>query len=441
MRYILLLLLLLAMQLQGCVMQTRHVDNGGMPTYDGVSDTYPGDAQSLAVMAAEELARRYPPGRTTLTLAKTKSTFGQELDTTLRAQGFLISAPDSPAGIRVGYTLDVIRDETSPTCYLQVRTSDGESFGTVRPLTMASLSPRIDAPSVKSPTPSPLESLPLLDELTVPTPSQVQVHPDRLMKGSGPGAKPGSEPPTFPAHDAGVPVRSKSTAARIAKRNKVPVAEFCRLNNVKPDSVLEIGRMVYLRGPAVEPASLATAQAVPPASSGDRRPSPLASTKPAPAPTQVALPTQVLAPPPVAKPAEAGLAAAKPVDPTPISAGNPVPASAPAAPVAPASPVQEALAELVPSPGNSDAAPSAVPAPSWIIEPGSLHSQLDSWAIKAQYQLVWKAKHDFELEARAKFDGDFVGAIMQLFAGLHRGGNPLRVTVYQGNNVVEVAED
>lgn len=435
MRYI--LLLLLAMQLQGCVMQTRHVDNGGMPTYDGVSDTYPGDAQSLAVMAAEELARRYPPGRTTLTLAKTNSTFGQELDTTLRAQGFLISAHDSPAGIRVGYTLDVIRDETSPTCYLQVRTSDGESFGTVRPLTMASLSPRIDAPSVKSPTPSPLESLPLLDELTVPTPSQVQVHPDRLMKGSGPGAKPGSEPPTVPAHDAGVPVRSKSTAARIAKRNKVPVAEFCRLNNVKPDTVLEIGRMVFLRGPV----SPATAQAVPPASSGDRPSKPLASSTPAPTPNPVALPAPASAPPSVAKPAEAGLAAAKPVDPTPISAGNPVPASAPAVPVAPASPVQEALAELAPSQGNSDAAPSAVPAPSWIIEPGSLHSQLDSWAIKAQYQLVWKAKHDFELEARAKFDGDFVGAIKQLFAGLHRGGNPLRVTVYQGNNVVEVAED
>lgn len=435
MRYI--LLLLLAVQLQGCVMQTRHVDNGGMPTYDGVSDTYPGDAQSLADMAAEELARRYPPGRTTLTLAKTKTTFGQELDTTLRAQGFLISAPDSPAGIRVGYTLDVIRDETSPTCYLQVRTSDGESFGTVRPLTMASLSPRIDALSVKSPTSSPLESLPLLDEPMVPTPSQVQVHPDRLMKGSGPGAKPGSELPTVPAHDAGVPVRSKSTAARIAKRNKVPVAEFCRLNNVKPDTVLEIGRMVFLRGPV----SPATAQAVPPASSGDRPSKPLASSTPAPTPNPVALPAPVSAPPSVAKPAEAGLAAAKPVDPTPISAGNPIPASAPAVPVAPASPVQEALAELAPSQGNSDAAPSAVPAPSWIIEPGSLHSQLDSWAIKAQYQLVWKAKHDFELEARAKFDGDFVGAIKQLFAGLHRGGNPLRVTVYQGNNVVEVAED
>ncbi|MBI4804086.1 MAG: TcpQ domain-containing protein [Desulfovibrio sp.] len=439
MRYI--LLLLLAVQLQGCVMQTRHVDNGGIPTYDGVSDTYPGDAQSLATMAAEELARRYPPGRTTLTLAKTKSTFGQELDTTLRAQGFLISAPDSPAGIRVGYTLDVIRDETSPTCYLQVRTSDGESFGTVRPLTIASLSHRIDAPSVKSPTFSPLESLPLLGEPTVATPSQVQVHPDRLMKGTGPGAKPGSVPPTVPAHDAGVPVRSKSTSARIAKRNKIPVEEFCRLNNLKPDTVLEAGRMVFLRGSVAEPVFPATAQAVPPASSGDRQPKPLASAKPTPATNPVALSAPVSAPAPVAKPTEASPAATRPMDPTPVSAGNSVPTSAPAVPVAPASPVQEALAELAPPPGGSDAAPSAGPVPSWIIEPGSLHAQLESWVIKAQYQLVWKAKHDFELEARAKFDGDFVGAIKQLFAGLHRGGNPLRVTVYQGNNVVEVAED
>ena len=83
----------------------------------------------------------------------------------------------------------------------------------------------------------------------------------------------------------------------------------------------------------------------------------------------------------------------------------------------------------------------AVPMPTWTINPGSLHAQLESWSFKAQYQLVWKAKHDFELETKANFSGDFVVAIKQLFAGLHRGGHALRVTVYQGNNVIEVAED
>ena len=51
------------------------------------------------------------------------------------------------------------------------------------------------------------------------------------------------------------------------------------------------------------------------------------------------------------------------------------------------------------------------------------------------------SKHDFDLEAMATFDGDFVAAIKQLFLGLHRSGNALRVTVYQSNKVVEVAED
>ena len=32
-------------------------------------------------------------------------------------------------------------------------------------------------------------------------------------------------------------------------------------------------------------------------------------------------------------------------------------------------------------------------------------------------------------------------AVKDLFTGLQRGGHALRVTIYQGNNVVEVAED
>ena len=61
--------------------------------------------------------------------------------------------------------------------------------------------------------------------------------------------------------------------------------------------------------------------------------------------------------------------------------------------------------------------------------------------MRAHYQLIWKAQHDFDLEARADFEGDFEAAIKQLFAGLHRSGHALRVTLYRGNNVLEVAED
>jgi LysM repeat protein len=48
---------------------------------------------------------------------------------------------------------------------------------------------------------------------------------------------------------AGIPVRVKSTAAKIAKRNKVPVEEFCRLNDVAPHTVIPAGRRVLLHEP------------------------------------------------------------------------------------------------------------------------------------------------------------------------------------------------
>lgn len=72
--------------------------------------------------------------------------------------------------------------------------------------------------------------------------------------------------------------------------------------------------------------------------------------------------------------------------------------------------------------------------------PGSLQNQLDSWAERAGYQLVWKSSSDLDMEAHASFKGTFVGVIQQLFTGLHKSGHPLRVTLYQNNNVIEVSE-
>lgn len=410
MRHLFLLLFLLTL-LQGCAMQAHRAETGGMAAYDGVSEAYPGDAQFLANTAALELARRYPPARTSLTLVKTKTSFSQYLESALREQGFSITALDSSSGVRVGYTLDVLRDQTPPTCYLQVRTSDGGSFGTVRELTkMASLEIKGEAPGKAS---SFVESFPLPDESTAIAPVTL-ASPPAFASEAAPVTTTTPELAASPGSDAGVPLRAKGTAAKIAKRNRIAVTDFCRLNNVKPDTVLQVGWRVYLHAPAPMPVTASTPQAPRPVGAGDRQPKPLVVQTPSPAPAPAS-----------------SAASAKPSELAPAPTVAPVPAS----------PVQEALAELAPSAGLDADVSSAVSTPNWNIEPGSLHAQLETWALRAQYQLIWKATHDFEMEARAKFNGEFVGVIQQLFAGLHRGGHALRVTVYQGNNVIEVAED
>ena len=51
-------------------------------------------------------------------------------------------------------------------------------------------------------------------------------------------------------------------------------------------------------------------------------------------------------------------------------------------------------------------APPVLPTPRWDVAPGSLRTQLEHWAMRAHYQLIWKATHDFELEARADFEAE-----------------------------------
>jgi hypothetical protein len=425
------LLLFFIALLPGCAMQAHLAETGGMATYDGVSAAYPGDAQFLATTAALELARRYPPAKTSLALVKTKTSFSQHLESALREQGFSITGPDSSSGVRVGYTLDVLRDKAPPTCYLQVRTSDGSSFGTVRELTnMASLETKGEAPGKESiSASSSVESFSLSDEPAATAPVTLASPPASASEAAS-VAPTAPELAASPSSDAGVPLRTKGTAARIAKRNRIAAAEFCRLNNVKPDTVLQVGRRVYLHAPAPMPVTASAPQATLPVGAGDRQPKSLAvqtaSSVPIPVPSAAFAKPYEPAPAPETVPA-------RPSDPAPIPPAT-------AAPV-PASPVQEALAEYAPSVGLGEDFSSAVSTPSWNIEPGSLHVQLETWALRAHYQLIWKAMHDFEMEARAKFNGEFVGAIQQLFAGLHRSGHALRVTVYQGNNVIEVAED
>ena len=129
MRYFFIVLSLLLMLHSGCASMRRGNQVDG--TYDGVSREYPGDAQELAAQVADELASRYPPGLTTLSLAKTNDAFGQDLEAALRTRGFSVAAADG-AGIRITYTLDMIQEHMPLSCYIRVKASDGSVFGSVK---------------------------------------------------------------------------------------------------------------------------------------------------------------------------------------------------------------------------------------------------------------------------------------------------------------------
>lgn len=74
----------------------------------------------------------------------------------------------------------------------------------------------------------------------------------------------------------------------------------------------------------------------------------------------------------------------------------------------------------------------------WTLRPGSLMNQLDDWAKKEHWKIIWKSNYDLELNAEASFSGDFVHAVEQVFNSLHKRNNGLRVTIYKTNKVVEV---
>lgn len=434
----------------GCALRSNTAD--GMTTYDGVSSDYPGAAQSLADKTAQELSRRYPPGHTSIAIVAAPSgNFSESLESSLRRQGFAVRPSGQYADVRVAYTLDSVQGES--LCYLQVKTSDGGSFGYARELT-----PELGRP------------------VTVP-PSDGVVYADALNLES----RPLPESVAMPAKSAAVPqhaVNSKSTAAKIAKRNSVPVADFCRWNGVTPDTVLESGRKVYLSEPASPAPSarlLASSAPISQASSAPATPvaavpisAPIApvAANPAPAPAASSAPVSVSSPsstpvmrdastirpiPVVVTTSEAApLPVAKPVaEEKPLPPALPEPAMKPLPekplPLAEAKKATSQAAPITPIAAAPVSAPlpheAYVPQSEWSIEPGSLRAQITAWTARAGYQLVWKASHDYDMDSHARFQGDFVGAVKNLFTGLQHAGFPLRVTLYKGNNVMEVSEN
>lgn len=394
----------------GCVMH-----KSGPGSFDGLSETYAADAQAFATQTAEELSRRHAPAHTSVALDRAPGVFGDVLEQKLRADGFALGS----SGLGVSYRLDTLETDGTPMRgYVQVACSDGQIFSFTREVFKGT------EPPFSTPVPEehPLESRPLPERAPMAT------VPDQASATAMPAATPSVKV---------YPVRRTATAAVVARRSGVPVKDFCRWNQVAPTTTLAKGSPVYLSEP---PAGIIpVASAVPaPADVPEGQPAPQAVT-PAPMPDPVSLPSRAQTSPTLT------LGKPKPSEPV---AYAPVDVNMPTAPPETVTPVAEppvAPAPSAPTVSSEALAPVAATAieavPVWEIHKGEmLRALMEGWAAIAGYSLIWNAQNDYEMRSSATFSGVFVDAVKNFFAALQANGLALRVTIYQGNKVMEVSE-
>ncbi|MBS6829937.1 MAG: TcpQ domain-containing protein [Desulfovibrio sp.] len=382
----------------GCVMH-----KSGPGSFDGLSETYAADAQAFATQTAEELSRRHAPAHTSVALDRAPGVFGDVLEQKLRADGFALGS----SGLGVSYRLDTLETDGTPMRgYVQVACSDGQMFSFTREVFKGT------EPPLAYPLPEehPLESRPLPERAPMAT------VPDQASAAAMPAATPSVKV---------YPVRRTAAAAVVARRSGVPVKDFCRWNQVAPTTTLAKGSPVYLSEP--------------PADVLEGQPAPQAVT-PAPMPDPVSLPSRAQTSPTLT------LGKPKPSEPV---AYAPVAVNMPTAPSPETSaPVTEPPVAPAPStPTVSSEAPTPVAAtaieavPVWEIHKGEmLRGLMEGWAAIAGYSLIWNAQNDYEMRSSATFSGVFVDAVKNFFAALQANGLALRVTIYQGNKVMEVSE-
>ena len=431
MKRLLVLAFLTGMSLTGCLAGQK---TGSLDT---LSADHAGDARALAELAATELTERHAPAHTALRLDRAPGVFGETLEAELRRAGFAL-VPDG--GLGVSYKLDVLRDQGKPLGYAQVSSTDGQLFSISRKLSDAPVT-YTEPPSAKAPS-STLEARPLPDPVSSPG-------VDPAGQAALPPAKATAVPPAEAGKVKTVPVSRTATAAAVARRSGVPVDDFCRWNNVGPNAMLIEGYQVYLSEP---PAGTIPVAAENPVPAG------VAATLPAPVPASTTLPAHTSAKlslpsasapqkadtisytpmaAPVASPSSATPVvdkpeAVSPVFPAPVTT---IPSAEAAVPVIPASKSLPSDAEIIPADNPAEEARS------WeIIKGEMLKAQLERWATDAGYTLIWSAHNDYEIQSDSSFTGSFQAAVKAFFGALQSGGHALRVTIYEGNKVMEVSE-
>lgn len=419
---------LLSLALTGCALRGTH-EVAGVKTADALSETYPADAERFAAQAALELSRRYPAGQTGLSLVTVPGMFGSALEGNLRGYGFAILPAESVSGVKVGYLIDEVAGELMPTGYLQIATSDGTSFSMVRkllgglPSASAPQAPVMPAP-VSAPE-EPVPGTPVVQPETrspaAPAVAQTALHePTTSAPQKAVAPTPPSSPKGSHASDG------KMMPIITAVRTVIPVGWQYRVEGTK----LRQAHVPYPRNVAwrIALTDIATATDSSVTIDGNAK---LVSFTP-----KGMQPVTATAQPPVAAPVS-------PESPAVDSALNDAAAQTKSAAAAPETPPADApKIEATPVPATSPAVTIVAEPmlPEWQLTPGSLHVQLEGWAGRAGYQLVWNADTDLDMQSRASFRGNFVAAITQLFEGLHAAGFPLRATLYPANNVLEVSD-
>ena len=394
----------------GCVMH-----KSGPGSFDGLSETYAADAQAFAAQTAEELSRRHAPAHTSVALDRAPGVFGDVLEQKLRADGFALGS----SGLGVSYRLDTLETDGTPMRgYVQVACSDGQMFSFTREVFKGTEPPLADP----LPEEHPLESRPLPERAPMVT------APDQASAAAMPAATPGVKV---------YPVRRTAAAAVVARRSGVPVKDFCRWNQVAPTTTLAKGSPVYLSEPPA--GTIPVASTVPaPADVPEGQPAPQAVT-PAPMPEPISLPSHAQTSPALTleKPKVNA-----PVPYTPVAVNIPTASPETVTPFA-----EPAVAPAPSAPTVSSAPPTPVAAtaieavPVWEIHKGEmLRGLMEGWAAIAGYSLIWNAQNDYEMRSSATFSGVFVDAVKNFFAALQANGLALRVTIYQGNKVMEVSE-
>ena len=418
MKRLLVLAFLTGMSLTGCLAGQK---TGSLDT---LSADHAGDARALAELAATELTERHAPAHTALRLDRAPGAFGETLEAELRRAGFAL-VPDG--GLGISYKLDVLRDQGKPLGYVQVSGTDGQLFSISRKLSDAPVT-YTEPPSAQAPS-STLEDRPLPDPVASPG-----VDPaGQAALAEGP-AKADTISPSEAGKVRTVPVSRTATAAAVARRSGVPVDDFCRWNNVGPNAMLIEGYQVYLSEPPAGTIPVAA-----------ENPVPASTTLPAHTSAKLSLPsaapqkveTKTISYTPVAAPV------APPAPPAPVAEGphvspmpSPVPASTPSGDTAAVPASLPADAEVV-----SVSNPAGMGVRSWEIVKGEmLKAQLERWASDAGYTLIWSAHNDYEMQSDAAFNGPFQAAVKAFFGALQSNGHALRVTIYEGNNVMEVSE-
>ena len=408
--------------LTGCAAFPFHGSRevSGVQTADALSETWPADAERFASQAALELSRRYPAGQTGLSLVTVPGQFGTSLEDQLRGHGFAIFPSDSSSGVKIGYVLDEIIGEITPTGYLQIRTSDGTAFSMIRklmgglPSTTAAPAASVSAPEepvpgtpvvtppARTPEPAPaVKEVPLPETPQTPVPQTPTAHKEKTSGDS-------RMMPIITAVRTVIPVKWQYSIQGTELRQKqvpypknVPWRKALMDMATATDSTVDINAKAKLV--TFTPKGTPSAPALANSTAPSQPESPLVATALADA-----------------------AATSKSAPATTNTLETPATPQVEAAPI-PASPAVTIVAE-------------PVSLPEWRLSQGSLRTQLDVWANRASWQLIWNADTDLDMQSRATFRGNFIAAVTQLFEGLHAAGFPLRATFYPSNNVLEVSD-